>query len=187
MKPPEVLTRDRLLASYQVKPVLTKLRQTLLGAGVVLLTSAVLLGGLIQSGTDEDGVYGERDAIALHTLQQRYDLQAYCSSSPSRDGHMDEHHPLWWRDALRAASTTSRTMKVVGGHGSGSHVSAVHAAAQRQRKRDQLEPSCTPLLLGEACFTCPPCGVLWCAVQGAVQVSRCRARSLLMVFCLASV
>lgn len=58
VKPPEVLTRDRLLASYQVKPVLTKLRQTLLGAGVVLLTSAVLLGGLIQSGTDEDGVYG---------------------------------------------------------------------------------------------------------------------------------
>lgn len=58
VKPPEVLTRDRLLASYQVKPVLDKLRQTLLGAGVVLLTSSVLLGGLIQTGS-EDGVYGE--------------------------------------------------------------------------------------------------------------------------------
>lgn len=59
VKPPEVLTRDRLLASYQVKPVLTKLRQTLLGAGVVLLTSAVLLTGLIQTGS-EDGVYGKQ-------------------------------------------------------------------------------------------------------------------------------
>jgi hypothetical protein len=59
VKPPEVLTRDRLLSSYQVKPVLAKLRQTLLGAGVVLLTSAVLLAGLIQTGTDEYGVYGE--------------------------------------------------------------------------------------------------------------------------------
>jgi hypothetical protein len=59
VKPPEVLTRDRLLASYQVRPVLDKLRRTLLGAGVILLTSSVLLGGLLQSGTDEYGVYGE--------------------------------------------------------------------------------------------------------------------------------
>jgi hypothetical protein len=65
VKPPEVLTRDRLLASYQVKPVLVKLRQTLLGAGVVLLTSAVLLVGLLQSGMDEDGVYGEAVQLAL--------------------------------------------------------------------------------------------------------------------------
>lgn len=64
VKPPEVLTRDRLLASYQVRPVLTKLRQTLLGAGVVLLTSSVLLVGLIRSDTDEDGVYGEQGAAA---------------------------------------------------------------------------------------------------------------------------
>lgn len=63
MKPPEVLTRDRLLASYQVRPVLDKLRQTLLGAGVILLTSSVLLVGLIQSGTDEYGVYGECRAV----------------------------------------------------------------------------------------------------------------------------
>ena len=63
MKPPEVLTRDRLLASYEVKPVLDKLRQTLLGAGLMLLTSALLLGGLIHSDANEDGVYGE-----LHLL-----------------------------------------------------------------------------------------------------------------------
>jgi hypothetical protein len=63
VKPPEVLTRDRLLSSYQVRPVLAKLRQTLLGAGVVLLTSAVLLAGLIQTGTDEYGVYGEHMAV----------------------------------------------------------------------------------------------------------------------------
>jgi hypothetical protein len=54
-----VLTRDRLLASYQVRPVLDKLRRTLLGAGVILLTSSVLLVGLLQTGTDEYGVYGE--------------------------------------------------------------------------------------------------------------------------------
>lgn len=62
VKPREVLTRDRLLASYQVQPVLTKLRQTLLGAGVVLLTSAVLLVGLLQTEADDDGVYGEEHA-----------------------------------------------------------------------------------------------------------------------------
>lgn len=45
-------------ATHQVKPVLEKLRRTLLGAGVLLLTSSVLLVGLIQTGT-EDGVYGE--------------------------------------------------------------------------------------------------------------------------------
>lgn len=45
-----------------MQPVLTKLRQTLLGAGVVLLTSAVLLVGLLQTEADDDGVYGEEHA-----------------------------------------------------------------------------------------------------------------------------
>jgi hypothetical protein len=59
VKPPEVLTRDRLLGTYEVKPVLAKLRRTLLGAGGMLLVVSVLLFGLIKAGTDEDGVYGE--------------------------------------------------------------------------------------------------------------------------------
>lgn len=83
VKPPKVLTRDRLLSSYQVKPVLAKLRQTLLGAGVVLLTSAVLLTGLIQTGTDEYGVYGEVmchncDANTCIVCQRREHMQCNC-------------------------------------------------------------------------------------------------------------
>eukprot|EP00775_Hariotina_reticulata_P003658 gene3658-3919_t len=58
VKPPEVLTRDRLLCTYEVRPVLAKVRRTLLGMGVVLLAISVLLLGLIKAGTDEDGVYG---------------------------------------------------------------------------------------------------------------------------------
>jgi hypothetical protein len=45
VKPPEVLTRDRLLATYTTKPIMAKLRQTLLGAGGILLASSLLLVG----------------------------------------------------------------------------------------------------------------------------------------------
>ncbi|PNG99941.1 hypothetical protein TSOC_014264, partial [Tetrabaena socialis] len=58
VKPPEVLMRDRLLGSYEVKPVLSKLRSTLLGSAAVLLATAVVLVGLIRGGTDADGMYG---------------------------------------------------------------------------------------------------------------------------------
>eukprot|EP00877_Chromochloris_zofingiensis_P015221 jgi/Chrzof1/9953/Cz04g21270.t1 len=58
VKPPEVLMRDRLLGTYEVKPVLGKLKNTLLGAGGLLLTCAVLLFGVIKAGTDADGMYG---------------------------------------------------------------------------------------------------------------------------------
>jgi hypothetical protein len=50
--------RDRLLGMYQVKPVLGKLRGTLLGAGALLAASAVALAALISAGADADGVYG---------------------------------------------------------------------------------------------------------------------------------
>ncbi|KAJ7944497.1 DUF1230 family protein [Quillaja saponaria] len=42
VKPPEVLARDRLLGSYKVKPVITMLKQTLLGTGVLLVTAVTL-------------------------------------------------------------------------------------------------------------------------------------------------
>ena len=58
VKPPECLTRDRLLGMYETKPVLQKLRVTLIGSGVMLLTSSVLLFGIIKSEADEDGMYG---------------------------------------------------------------------------------------------------------------------------------
>ncbi|GLC44649.1 hypothetical protein PLESTB_001329500 [Pleodorina starrii] len=58
VKPPEVLMRDRLLGTYEVKPVLAKLRSTLLGSAGVLLATSVLLFGLIRAGSDADGMYG---------------------------------------------------------------------------------------------------------------------------------
>lgn len=58
VKPPEILTRDRLLGAYEVRPVMARLKRTLQGTGIALLITAVLLTGAIKSGTDADGVYG---------------------------------------------------------------------------------------------------------------------------------
>lgn len=58
VKPPEVLTRDRLLGVYEVRPVIKRLRSTLLGSGGSLLLTALLLFGFIQADTDSDGMYG---------------------------------------------------------------------------------------------------------------------------------
>jgi hypothetical protein len=58
VKPPEILTRDRLLGAYEVRPVMARLRRTLQGTGIALLITAVALTGAIKSGTDSDGVYG---------------------------------------------------------------------------------------------------------------------------------
>jgi hypothetical protein len=44
IKPPEVLARDRLLGTYEVRPVLARLRTTLQAVGVSLLSVAVILG-----------------------------------------------------------------------------------------------------------------------------------------------
>lgn len=58
VKPPEILTRDRLLGTYEVRPVMARLKRTLQGTGIALLVTAVALSGAIKSGTDSDGVYG---------------------------------------------------------------------------------------------------------------------------------
>uniref|UniRef100_A0A5B7BJ56 DUF1230 family protein n=1 Tax=Davidia involucrata TaxID=16924 RepID=A0A5B7BJ56_DAVIN len=42
VKPPEILARDRLLGSYKVKPVIKLLKQTLVGTGVLLVTTVLL-------------------------------------------------------------------------------------------------------------------------------------------------
>lgn len=89
VKPPEVLTRDRLLASYQVRPVLDKLRQTLLGAGVILLASSVLLVGLLQSGTDEYGVYGERHAMMRMSPCRTWSSRPQAAAEHSAPSHAD--------------------------------------------------------------------------------------------------
>ncbi|MEW5298128.1 MAG: hypothetical protein WDW36_001282 [Sanguina aurantia] len=58
VKPPEVLTRDRLLGIYECKPSLARLKNTMLGSGVALLLCSVVLVGLIRTDTDGDGMYG---------------------------------------------------------------------------------------------------------------------------------
>ncbi|KAG7993498.1 hypothetical protein I3843_01G007700 [Carya illinoinensis] len=42
VKPPEILARDRLLGSYKVKPVIKKLKQTLVGTGALLVTAVFI-------------------------------------------------------------------------------------------------------------------------------------------------
>jgi hypothetical protein len=62
IKPPEVLARDRLLGSFEVKPVLSKLKTTLLGSGAALAVLSVSLAVAIGNSADEDGVYGRGSA-----------------------------------------------------------------------------------------------------------------------------
>ncbi|KAL3151280.1 hypothetical protein ABBQ38_013118 [Trebouxia sp. C0009 RCD-2024] len=64
VKPPEVLARDRLLGAYEVKPILARLKTTLAGSTAALVLSAGLLVGLVQAGTDADGIYGRGSARA---------------------------------------------------------------------------------------------------------------------------
>eukprot|EP00884_Botryococcus_braunii_P007181 jgi/Botrbrau1/16464/Bobra.0142s0059.1 len=64
VKPPEVLTRDRLLGMYEVKPILARLKVTLLAAGSTLMATAAALAVLISAGADSDGVYGRGAARA---------------------------------------------------------------------------------------------------------------------------
>lgn len=52
VKPPEILARDRLLGSYQVKPVMNRLKQTLVGAGALLATATAALVILVPPQND---------------------------------------------------------------------------------------------------------------------------------------
>lgn len=56
VKPPEILARDRLLGSYQVKPVMNRLKQTLIGAGALLATATAALVILLPPQQDMDTV-----------------------------------------------------------------------------------------------------------------------------------
>lgn len=64
VKPPEILTRDRLLGTYEVRPVMARLRRTLQGTGLLLAGTSLALTVAIRSGTDADGVYG-RGSMAV--------------------------------------------------------------------------------------------------------------------------
>ena len=49
VKPPEILARDRLLGTYEVRPVLSRLRITLQAAGLALVASAAVLTYVVSS------------------------------------------------------------------------------------------------------------------------------------------
>ena len=61
VKPPEILTRDRLLGRYEVLPVMQRLKRTLQGTGVALLATAFALTAVVK--TDADGMYGRGAAL----------------------------------------------------------------------------------------------------------------------------
>jgi hypothetical protein len=56
VKPPEVLARDRLLGSYEVKPRLARLKRTLVGTGSGLVLCLALLTGLSRFGAQADAI-----------------------------------------------------------------------------------------------------------------------------------
>jgi Conserved in the green lineage and diatoms 27 len=64
VKPPKVLARDRLLGTYEVKPALNRLKGILLASGVSVAATSVVLGALINSSRDADGMYGRGAGIA---------------------------------------------------------------------------------------------------------------------------
>ena len=109
-KPPELLARDRLLAAYEVRPVLDQLRRTLVGSGAALLAAAVVLAGAVQIGGGDaesammsapravtaDGVmYGAR----LQSLSQLADDDALAAEEAAAQGGV----PGYCRDRLLRA------------------------------------------------------------------------------------
>lgn len=59
VKPPEILARDRLVGTYEARPVLARLRTTLQGTGIALIATAVTLSG-VTNGPGSDRVrYGD--------------------------------------------------------------------------------------------------------------------------------
>ena len=68
VKPPEVLARDRLLGTYEVTPVMRRLKATMASTGGGLLLCGALLTTAIHAGADPDGVYG-RGAASVRPSQ----------------------------------------------------------------------------------------------------------------------
>ena len=117
VKPPEILARDRLLGTYEAKPVLAKLKGTLIGSGTMLLTSALLLYGLIQTDSEaatrtvmppkvtQDGVIFSSRVKDLSQLKEDDELAALeaAASGP---------YPGYCRDRmLRAVAGTANCEK----------------------------------------------------------------------------
>eukprot|EP00887_Chlorella_sp_A99_P004946 scaffold4.g4946.t1 len=79
VKPPEVLTRDRLIGTYEVKPVLARLRTTLqLTGGALVATTAALVLLLASQPEAEDKV---RDLSSLLDDDEAAKLEAEAQGS----------------------------------------------------------------------------------------------------------
>jgi hypothetical protein len=54
VKSPEVLSRDRLLGNYKVKPTLARMKNTMVVTAAMLAFSSLVLTGVLFSESDED-------------------------------------------------------------------------------------------------------------------------------------
>ena len=63
-----MLARDRLLGTYEVSPVMSRLRKTMLSTGGGLVLAGVLLAGAVRAGSDADGMYGRGAKVTPATV-----------------------------------------------------------------------------------------------------------------------
>lgn len=67
VKPPELLARDRLTGTYEVNPVMQRLRYTMISTGGALLVCAALLVAGVSASADPDGMFGRGASLRKPT------------------------------------------------------------------------------------------------------------------------
>jgi len=90
VKPPEILARDRLLGTYEVRPVIKRLKTTLQGTGVALGVTGAALIVSIHGGTDAEGVYGRGRTMRRVPMQVTSDGVIFSSKVKSLDELMSD-------------------------------------------------------------------------------------------------
>ncbi|MCO5551264.1 hypothetical protein L7F22_004763 [Adiantum nelumboides] len=75
VKPPEVLARDRLLGAYQVKPVMDRLKFTLIGAAALLVTATASLFLLVPQGKDAVAVFTSKSSSGALAAESKFSLR----------------------------------------------------------------------------------------------------------------
>ncbi|KAI5072768.1 hypothetical protein GOP47_0012874 [Adiantum capillus-veneris] len=75
VKPPEVLARDRLLGAYQVKPVMNRLKQTLIGAAALLVTATASLFLLVPQDKDTVAVFTSKSSAGALAADSKVALR----------------------------------------------------------------------------------------------------------------
>lgn len=79
MKTPEVLARDRLLGSFSVKPVLSRVKITLVGLAVALVTCAIIFVN-IEDSKDVSEMAGTRAIAGVYNdaSARSFEPDAFC-------------------------------------------------------------------------------------------------------------